>query len=70
MIVLKWITLKKFCELTHTDIELVKKNIKEKKGLHKFSVLKARTFFINYYDWLFSVTKDLRFEESNENNCI
>ena len=70
MIVLKWITLKKFCKLTHTYIELVKKNIKEKKGLHKFSVLQARTFFINYYDWLFSVTKDLRFDESNENNCI
>lgn len=63
MQMLSWITVKKFCELTNTDVKLVTQNIKDKKDLAKFSVLKERTYFINHQRWMGSLTEHLRLEE-------
>lgn len=59
---IQWITLKKFCELTFSDLDVVKANIKNKGSLHKFTVRPTPRSqpLINIFDWMLSVTNDLR----------
>lgn len=58
----QWVTLAKFCELTGSDLTLVKENIKQKQDLFKFTArLTPRSqIMINYKMWLFSLNAHLR----------
>lgn len=57
-----WMTLAKFCELTGSDLSLVKENVKAKKELAKFCSRHTprSQIFINYQEWLAYVTSHLR----------
>ena len=60
--VARWVTLKQFCQMTATDLSIVKQNVKSKGSLYKFTGrLSPRSkIMINYRDWLLSVSKELR----------
>lgn len=60
-----WVTIELFTELTGTNVEKVKANIKAKGSLHKFTArLTPRSkIMVNYKGWLQSLTTDLQADE-------